>query len=85
MIIIIISNAINMILKSKLNAKNQIKAINTYAIPLLTYTFGIVKWTQTEIKDIQTKTNVAMTKHRCHHPKAAVERTTLKRKTERWW
>lgn len=71
---------INMILKSKLNAKNQIKAINTYAIPLLTYTFGIVKWTQTEMKDIQTKTNVAMTKHRCHHPKAAVERTTLKRK-----
>lgn len=71
---------VNKILKSKLNAKNIIKALNTYAIPILTYTFGILKWTKTDINDIQMKTNVAMTTHRYHHPKAAVERLTLKRR-----
>lgn len=34
---------LNTILKSNLNAKNVIKAINTYAIPILTYSFGIIK------------------------------------------
>ncbi|KAL1446040.1 hypothetical protein WDU94_012394 [Cyamophila willieti] len=71
---------VNLILKSKLNSKNLINGINTYAIPLLTYSFGIIKWTLTELKDIQTKTNVTMTRHRIHHPKSAVERMTLKRK-----
>lgn len=71
---------VKLLLKSKLNAKNLINGINTFAIPLLNYTFGIIKWTQTELKDIQTQTNVLMTRHRIHHPKSAIERTTLKRK-----
>jgi hypothetical protein len=31
------------ILKTKLNGKNMIKATNTYATPVLTFSFGIVK------------------------------------------
>jgi hypothetical protein len=26
------------------NSNNLIKAVNTYAVPLLTYSFGVIKW-----------------------------------------
>jgi hypothetical protein len=34
---------IKSILKSKLNGNNLIKAVNTYAVPLLTYSFGVIQ------------------------------------------
>jgi len=43
------------ILKTKLNGKNTIKAINTYATPVPTFSFGIVKWTPTDLENFQTK------------------------------
>jgi hypothetical protein len=49
------------VLKTKLSGKHTIKAINTYAISLLTYSFGTIKWTQTELHDIQTKINKSLT------------------------
>lgn len=67
------------ILKSNLNGKNTFKAINGYAIPVLTYTFGTVKWTDTDIDNLQRKTRVTLSKYRAHHPKAATERITLPR------
>jgi hypothetical protein len=41
-------NRTKSILKTKLNEKNMIKAINTYVTPALTFSFGIVKWTPRE-------------------------------------
>lgn len=70
---------LNSILRTKLNGKNTVKAINTYAIPVLTYTFGIIKWTQTDIEDIERKTRTTLTKFRAHHPKSAIERLTIPR------
>lgn len=67
------------VLKSKLNAGNITKAINTYAVPILTYSFGVINWTATDLEELQRKTRVLMTKHRMHHPKSAVERTTIPR------
>ena len=32
------------ILASGLNGKNTVKAINTFAVPILGYSFGIVQW-----------------------------------------
>jgi hypothetical protein len=40
------------ILKSKLNGNNLIKAVNTYAVPLFTYSFGVIKWSKTNLKNI---------------------------------
>jgi len=48
-------NHTKIILKAKLNGKNMIKAINTYATPVLTFSFGIVKWTHTDLENLQTK------------------------------
>lgn len=72
-------NRLKYILKTKLNSKNITKAINTFAIPILTYTFGIVKWSETDIEEIQRKIRVKLTAARMHHPKSAIERTILKR------
>jgi formylmethanofuran dehydrogenase subunit C len=37
------------VLKSKLNGASKIQAVNAYALPVLTYTAGIVKWTKDEL------------------------------------
>jgi hypothetical protein len=66
-------------MKSQLYSKNLIKAINTYAIPILTYSFGIINWKKTDLKNIQRMINTTMTKHRKHHPRACVQRQTLQR------
>ncbi|CAG5056649.1 unnamed protein product [Parnassius apollo] len=67
------------ILKSSLNGKKTFKAINTFAIPVLMYTFGIVKWLETEPESVEGSTHVLLTKYRIHHPKSAVERITIPR------
>jgi hypothetical protein len=59
--------------------KNMTKAINTYATPLLTLSFGIVKWMFTELENLQTKTRTLLTNYRFHDPCAAKERLTLPR------
>jgi len=57
--------------------KNTIKAINTYATPVLTFSFGIVKWTPTDLQNLETKMRTLLTIYRFHHPRAAKERLTL--------
>jgi len=57
----------------------MIKAINTYAIAVLTFSFGILKWTPTDLENLQTKMRTLLTNYRFHHPRAAKERLTLPR------
>ena len=38
------------ILRSELNARNRINAINSLALPVVTYSFTIINWSLTEIK-----------------------------------
>jgi hypothetical protein len=66
-------NRIDQILKAKLNSININRAINTFAIPLLTYSFGIVKWNETELEELATVIRTNLTKHRMHRPKSATE------------
>lgn len=70
---------VKQIARTKLNGKNMIKAINTYAIPLLSYTFGIIHWTATDINNIKRKTSKILSEYRYHHKNSAVERLTLPR------
>jgi hypothetical protein len=68
------------ILKTKLNGKNTFKAINTYAIPVLTFSFGIVKRTPTDLENIQIRTRALLTRRRIRRPRAAKQRLTLPRR-----
>ena len=69
------------ILKSKLHARNQITAINTYAIPVLTYPAGIIKFTKQEKQKLDTLTRKQMTMHGSLHPRADIDRLYLPRKS----
>ena len=44
------------ILKSKLNSKNIVNAINYRAISIIRYSAGIIKWNLNEIKELYRKT-----------------------------
>lgn len=70
---------VNCVLRSFLSAGNKVKAINTFAVPLLTYSFGVVKWTKTDLEALERAVRVAFTKHRMRHPKSSIERVTLPR------
>ena len=67
------------ILKTGLNGGNKIKAINTWAIPMLTYSFGVIKWSQTDILKLETLVRTSLTRFQSHHPQSAVERIMLPR------
>lgn len=62
-----------------LNSKNLVKTINTLAIPVLTYSFGIVKWTDTDLENLERKIRVELTRQRKHHPTASTLRINLPR------
>jgi hypothetical protein len=68
---------LRIICKSYLNTANKIKAINTYAIPILTYSFGIISWSNTDLDSLERLVQKALTNHRNLHPKSAVERITI--------
>ena len=46
---------VELIMKSRLNGKNKIIAINTWAVSLMRYGAGIVKWTKSELDEIDRK------------------------------
>jgi hypothetical protein len=70
---------IKSLLKSKLNGNNLIKAVNTYAVPLLTYFFGVVKWSKTNLQNINIKTRFPFTKFSKHHHKSSIQKFNLPR------
>jgi hypothetical protein len=41
---------VRQILKTELNLKNKITAINNLALPVLVYSFGIINWLRKEIE-----------------------------------
>ena len=65
------------ILKSKLNAKNKIEAINSYAIPVISYTAGVVKWTVAITSELNRTTRKILNMYHALHPRADVDRLYL--------
>ncbi|KAL1455720.1 hypothetical protein WDU94_009793 [Cyamophila willieti] len=70
---------LHMILNTELNAKNKIRAINSWVIPLLSYTFGIISWSKTDIVNLNRKVRTTLTRYRSHHIHSATERLYLPR------
>ena len=46
-------------LKSELNARNKIAAINTLADPVILYSYGVIDWKLDEIQDLDRMTRKA--------------------------
>ena len=67
------------LLKSKLNGGNTIKGINSWAVPVIRYTAGIVDWTLAELDELDRKTRKLMTANHALHPQSDVDRLYLPR------
>ncbi|XP_065189680.1 uncharacterized protein LOC135820290 [Sycon ciliatum] len=67
------------IFKSGLTAGYLAKAVNTYAMPLLTYSFGIINWRPVELEQLDILLRKKLTKKGWHHPRAYRERVHLVR------
>ena len=70
---------IRLITKSKLNAANRIDAMNTIAVPVVTYSFNIIDWTEHELQNLGRKTSKILSAERMHHPRAELDRICVPR------
>ena len=69
-----------LILKSKLNGRNKVTAINTWAVAIFRYGAGTIQWKASELKDLDKKSRKTMTMYGGLHPKSDVDRLYVKRK-----
>lgn len=66
-------------LKTKLNGGNIIKALNTFAISVIRYSAGIIKWTKAELREADRKTRKLLTLFGGFHPRSDVDRLYVAR------
>ena len=62
---------------SELSGKNKVSATNMLAVPILLYSFGVVKWTWEELHQLDVGTRKNMHLNRNLHPKSSVPRLHL--------
>ena len=68
-------------LKYKLNSRNLINRINTWAAAIVRYSAGMVNWTKDEIDTLlDRKIRKTLTMYGALHPKANITRLYMKRK-----
>ena len=70
---------LRLILRSKLNGRNKIMAVNTWAVSVMRYGAGILKWNTDELKSLDRRTRKFMTMHGALHPKSDIDRVYLSR------
>ena len=70
---------LRLILKSKLNGRNKIMAVNTWAVCVMRYDAGILKWNTDELKSLARRTTKFMTMNGVLHSKSDVDRVYLSR------
>ena len=71
---------IRLVMKTELNSRNRIQAINALAVPVVQYSFNIINWNLSELLRMDTKARKLMTANRMHHPKAYIDRIYLPQK-----
>ena len=68
------------VLQSKLNGRNMVQAINTWAVSSLRYSAPFIEWTREELRTMDRMTRKMMTMHKALHPRDSVCRLYLPRK-----
>ena len=68
---------IKLVLKSELNARNKIAAINTLAVSVILYNYGIIDWKLDEIQDLDRMTRKQLCMNSMLAKKADVDRIYL--------
>ena len=68
---------IKLVLKSEVNARNVIVAINTLAVPVIFYSYGVIDWKLVEIQDLDRMTRMQLCMNWMLAMKADVDRIYL--------
>ena len=68
------------LLETKLNSRNLIKGINTWAVRLVRYSGPFLKWTREELRQMDQRIRKLMTMHKALHPRDDVDRLYVSRK-----
>ena len=68
---------IKLVLNSELNDRNRIAAINTLAVPVVLYSYGIINWKLNEIQDLDRMTRKQLCMNWMLAKKADVDRIYL--------
>ena len=71
---------IKMILKSELSSKNTVDAINSYAVPALSYGFPVLDWNITELEKVDRETRKVIQNHHLMHRQSDITRLYIPRK-----
>ena len=69
---------IRKIWSSELYSNNKVTAHNTFAIPLLTPTFGIIKWAKDELEQMDVKTRKILSCNSSFHVNSDIDRLYTK-------
>ena len=68
------------VLETKLNSRNLMKGINTWAVSLMRYSAPFLDWTADELKAMDRRTRKLLTMHKAFHPRDDVDRLYVGRK-----
>ena len=74
-------NRLKLVLNTELYALAKATAINAWVIPIVTYSFGVLRWSQTDLEQMDRLIRTSLTKKRLHHPKSSMSRLYLPRKS----
>ena len=69
-----------LVTKSQLSGKNKIKAANNWAVSLMRYGAGTIKWNKEELQGIVRKSRRIVTTNKELHPRSDVARIYVPRK-----
>lgn len=72
------------VLNSLLYVGIKVRTFNGWVMPLLMYSFGILRWTQTELDALDRKVRQMLTSHRMLQPLSSVMRLYTPRKCGGW-
>ena len=72
---------VKLILSSKLDGRNKVMAVNTWAVAMLRYGAGVLKWTTEELDG---KTGKVMTMYGALHRKSDIYSLHTDAKRKRW-
>ena len=69
-----------LIMRSKLNGRNKIMAVNIWSVSLMRYGAGILGWNTNELQKLDRKTRKIMTINKELHPRSDVARIYVSRR-----
>ena len=70
---------VNKVIRSKLNGGNMVRVINSWAVSLLRYSGGVVRWTKVELMNLDRKTRKLLIIQDALHARADDSRLYLMR------